>query len=220
MVGDLPVSGSSQRGGERVKDLDFTPAWHRKTVQRRLARKRRTVWIVLLLASIGTWTLWKQTQLRSAQARMEALQVNFHQQSAMVTQAVSLQEAIQREQAREKLLRTAAGGIEIHQILAELSRLLPESTYLDALRIERDDRIAPPPPETLPGVAGAKTDKDRLNVTLNGGAVRSADVGRFVNELNRSPIFQDIKLNYSRPSETAGRQVREFEIQCRLPVFE
>jgi Tfp pilus assembly protein PilN len=203
-----------------LKELDFTPRWYRTRAQKRMARRRRVVLIVLLASSMGAWSLWTQARIHLAGSRLATLEDNRRQQTPMADHAALLAVSLQKELGRETLLTAATGGAAMHQIVADLARRTPETVYLNALSFQREDRVQPDDAATE-GVSPKQRRREvpHLNVSLLGHAAEQADVGRFVRALSESPTFSEVKLSYARTTNTQGREVREFEIMCRLPSF-
>jgi hypothetical protein len=203
-----------------LKDLDFTPGWYHARARQLSARRRRVVLIVLLASAMGTWSLWTQARIHVVGSRLAALEDNRQQQTPMADHANMLEVSLQKELSREALLTAATGGATMHQVLADLARRTPETVHLNTLSFQREDRIQPDD-RVEEGAPPKKHHRKvpHLNVSLIGHAAEQADVGRFVRTLSESPTFSEVKLSYARTTSVAGREVREFEIMCRLPSF-
>ncbi|HNQ21733.1 MAG TPA: PilN domain-containing protein [Phycisphaerae bacterium] len=203
-----------------MKTLDFTPVWYREALVRRGQRHRRAIWLLLIVGALGTWTLTLQMRLHLVRRDLATLAGIRLRQEPLVTQAATVQAELERAALREARLADLCGGLRLHRVVAELANCLPESAVLHALTVKQEPRVAS---SALSASAAAPVQPGGtppLNTVLVGYALRAPDVGRFVNALAESAVFRDVQLQYSRPAETNGVAVREFEIQCYLPQFE
>lgn len=176
--------------------------------------------VVLLLTSTGTWALLEQTRLHMARSRLAVLHESHSQQTPMVESAEGLKATLEWEIARDELRNKVAGGAKLNLVLAELSRRLPRSVYLNSLSIQRKDRLRADTPEGDANTTdNNRAEVPRLNILLSGHAFEDADIGKMVNALSESELFEEVKLNYSSPRVVGEHRVSEFEIRCRLPQF-
>ena len=204
-----------------MKTLDFTPATYQLSLQRRARRRRQALCLTLLVAALGGWTGMQQLRLDRLERKLSSLQSVRARQEPVVLQSVSLERSLEQIKARMALYADLCGGAELHQVLAQLSALLPDSVVLSGITIRQDDRLsASSDKHCQPDASGRFLSEDCLNTTLTGYAARVADVGRLVHDLTESDLFAQVQMSYARPGEFRGNPVRVFEIQCRLPQFE
>ena len=198
-----------------MKTLNFLPDWYREQLQRRARARRRTTWLVLVVAAAGCWSGLQQVRIVRAEGRLAALRAQHQLQTPMVDQAVWLRKTLLELDSEHTLYADLCGGAKLHQIFAELADRLPASVVLEGLEIDRGPRLQPAgEPETK------SNEPTPPNTLIRGYAVRAADVGRLVNELTKSPVFEDVVLKYAQPTEVDGHALRGFEIQGQVPQFE
>lgn len=199
-----------------MRNIDFTPSWYRDAVAARSVRRRHIVWVVLLVGSLGGWAFVQDARIRSARADTRLLEGIFAQQSASVHLAMELDEQLEHARARLEVLAGLEGGANQCRLLAEISELLPATVVLDGVQITRRNRLAIETDEGAPD----RGEVPRLNTTIRGHAIKGRDVGRLMKALSASGVFDEVGLTFSRPSRIGGLDVREFEIRCRLPLFQ
>ncbi len=202
-----------------MKLIDFTPASYRVRTARRLARRRTTRSLSLLIAAMATFSMWKFAQVRSVRAEIESIRSASANQSPIVDLATSVRHELEQARRREQMRSTARGGAPMHGVLAELSRCLPADAWATRLYIAQPG-VATVSPET-PGRAhrGAPPDDGR-NVRITGYARDEAAIGALLTNLSASPLFEDVGMVYARAVDAGGLEGREFELACRLPLFE
>ncbi len=202
-----------------MKNIDFTPRWHRRARHHKQMRRRRIVWGGLLLSSMCVWALWGEARAQVLKAELSALQQGYAQQATMVDEANALSDALVHAQARETRKMGLCGGLDIHVVFAELSNLLPRSIYLNRFEVRRPPKMEPIETSTPKNASGKKPTLPDLNLTISGHAIVDSDIGKLVNALSACQLLEEITLSYDRPNKVNGHRVREFEIHCRLPVF-
>jgi len=62
----------------------------------------------------------------------------------------------------------------------------------------------------------ALLDRGRTEVVLRAVAATDVEIGIFFGKLTASPLFDDIRLGFSREMERAGRAMREFELKIAV----
>ena len=120
-------------------------------------------------------------------------------------------------QKRRALLGTLRGGARADQVLAEVSRLMPEAVVLNRVSLKQDERL---PPAGSGGQTGAAEADLMGRLEIEGVAASTADVGGFHTALVGSPCFREVRMMYARPTVRAGHKGREFRLTCWLPRFE
>jgi hypothetical protein len=213
-----------------MKRLDFTPSWYYDAVERRLQRRRRLAWVLSLSLAMAMWSSLEHVRTSRARAEVARWKSVFEAQHEAVTNAAIAQQAMAALEAKQTLYSELAGDAPLHRICAELAEILPPSVVLEDLSIDRGDRLrVPVEPDPLAATSIAnpagqpgtsRQPEIEPNTVLSGYAFRDTDVGRLVNGLSESAIFLDVHLKYTRPSYIRDREVRAFEIECRLPQFE
>ena len=200
--------------------IDFRPAWYRAEHRhKRETMIRLTILgvlaVELVLGSLGTFT--QKAVARQAVATMrESLRDQDETLQHLGDQRIKLDEL----RKRKGLLSDIAGGVAVHNILAELSAMLPEAAVVTELRLVQARRIG----GTIPVVGAkahdsvAKDEQGRLEI--NGWASSNINVGTFMANLSASVLFQDIRLLYSNPAVMNGRTGREFKLTCLFPQYE
>lgn len=215
-----------------MKQIDFTPQWHMARLRRKAFKHRRRTLTVVLLMMFGGWYLVGEARINMAHAELAELEAAYIAQVPMVTTAEYLQTQLKQQQYVANVRDALAGGVKIHQVMAELSQQLPDGVAISNLRVERQDRVyLLPADKSAKGqtggaprsgrrsAAGEQAEAGKRNMRLVGFARTQSLVGRFINQLERSPLFQDVNLVYSRSLDKEGLTLREFELEYTLREF-
>ncbi|MFW6133272.1 MAG: PilN domain-containing protein [Planctomycetota bacterium] len=200
-----------------MMNVDFLPE---RIVQQRARRSRQVRQGCLLgicLVALAALGFARQGQVRQARAERRV----WTSRSENVRQQVALRRKLERQQAelamKEQIDRRLGIRISARDLLAELSRLLPESMCLTGLDIEavrvadaRNGRSAGRarpvrrPPEDAPTTAS-------LRVVIRGLAPNDVDVANFIGRLSACPLFTSVRMGYTRTVQFRRREAREFE---------
>jgi len=73
-----------------------------------------------------------------------------------------------------------------------------------------------PPAKTDARPTDPVLDRGPTRVVLTGVAGTDVQVGVLFGRLAEAPLFHDVKLSFSRETQQAGRQMREFELTFTL----
>jgi Tfp pilus assembly protein PilN len=202
-----------------MRTIDFIPAWYRDRQAERRGARWRTAGLFAALALAAAWTIDGAARTHAAESAQADLKASADAQSALLARLAQL-EAERSEQARRALILDAVSGeIPMHELLAEVSHLLPESLTLQTLRVHRSPHWATQaPPGAAPAAASIPAVPAMLELT--GWAKSGADVSAFVGRLDSGPLCSDVTLRYELPTVIAGVSMQEFQVQCTMPQFE
>lgn len=205
-----------------MKDIDFRPTSYRDWLARRARGRRRVAWMGLLVVVMAVWSVVKSSEMTKALAALRATRTAYARDQAAATRVGSLEDELNAERVRGEVRKQVMGGVDMHAVFAELAILQPANVALNQVDIRRDDRVVasashePGSPRTaVPDAAGL-----RRNVILLGYAREDSAVAQYVHALSNSLVFEDVRLMFARPAGGIGPGTREFEVRCRLPLFE
>lgn len=201
-----------------MREIDFLPAWYRVSQRRRRDLAVRITCLCVLVGAMIAWSAMNIAVVRAAEADLAVVHASYELQGEALEQLAALGSRLTELKERQALWRTVRSGARADQILAELSRLMPQAMMLTRVSLKQDER--------LPSVTGrnettSATAADLMgHLEIEGIAASNAEVGSLHTALVRSPCFEDVQMMYARPVIRAGRQGREFRLSCRLPRFE
>ncbi|MCH7703833.1 MAG: PilN domain-containing protein [Planctomycetes bacterium] len=205
-----------------MKDIDFRPTSYRDWLARRARGRRRVAWMGLLVVIMAVWSVVKSSEMTKALAALRVTRTAYVQDQAAATRVGSLKDELNAERVRGEVRKQVMGGVDMHAVFAELALLQPANVALNHMDVRRDDRLAPSVARE-PGAeraAGPNASGVRRNVVLLGYAREDSAVAQYVHALSNSPVFEDVRLMFARPAGGIGPGTREFEVRCRLPLFE
>lgn len=205
-----------------MKDIDFRPTSYRDWLARRARGRRRVAWVGSLVAIMAVWSVVKSSEMTKALAAMRVTRTAYARDQAVAIQVRSLEDELNAERVRGEVRKQVMGGVDMHAVFAELAILQPANVALNHVDVRRDDRIAPTVSRELGAERAAGPDASRMrrNVVLLGYAREDSAVAQYVHALSNSPVFEDVRLMFARPAGGIGPGTREFEVRCRLPLFE
>ncbi len=200
-----------------MRNIDLTPATARARAARRATAQR---WIVLygITIALGV-TAAGLARLRTASMRTELVRLN--------TQVESTAEEMSALAEISGELATIADSLALQttivprpgvvDALNEITRAVPDSMTLTSLLL--DQRRA----TSAAGIRAARRAGDEtpnqitMNVQIAGVTRDDAEVVRLIRGLDRSGMFEQTSLEYTRPMTVKGIEAREFRIVSTAP---
>jgi hypothetical protein len=202
-----------------MKHIDFTPASYRERTAQRVSRGRAGRSLTLLIAAMATFSAWKLARVQTVRAQIESIRQAGSAQEPIVNLATAVRLELAGARGRERMRDLAQGGAPMHGVLAELSRCMPQDVWASKLQIEQPTGAILLPAAPSTSRRGSSSEEGR-NVVITGYARDESAIGALMTRLTASPVFLDVRMVYSRAVEAGELQGREFELSCRLPVFE
>lgn len=185
-----------------VPVLNFLPATVHREVRYRRARRRTVLLMGLMLAlSMGAGLhSWNSARHASAVRRVSTQlaertddQTLSETERRLASEAADLERALQ---VTDGLVPT----ISTSNVIATITRLLPEQVSLQGVRIEFEE--AP----------------RQFQVLLKGCASSGDTLGDFERKLASCPMFSGVTLSERRTVEWLGRRVDEFTVSLQVPL--
>lgn len=155
------------------------------------------VFIFLILGAIGMNLIVKQKRIENEIKEMELQQKELAPKVAEVQALIKREKAISEKIEVIKKLSTSK-YLRI-KFLDEINRLIPEYTWLTSIN---EDNIV----DSL----GA------INFTARGVTTSNFAVSNFMQRLEASQCFIDVKLSFTQRNEIAGTETTEFEIKLKF----
>lgn len=180
--------------------IDFLPPAVRRDATARLSRRRTGLLATLMIAVSAFAGVHSWNRARVAQADLD-LETRMFQQASNIDEMWN--RLVTEHQTLKRGLEVTDGlvpPVQAANVVAAISRALPEHVAICGLRIERED--AP----------------RRLQVTMKGFGGSGADVAKFQQQLAECVIFQSVMLSERRTSEMAGRRGEEFSLSMQVPL--
>ncbi len=112
-------------------------------------------------------------------------------------------------------------------VLASISNLMPESIALTELKMDCPRPTHPPveletskqrSSRTAKSKAAAVKIVEKMRIELTGLSPDDARVADFVGKLAQSPLFTDVKLEFSRSTTQDGLVARRFRVSMLIPL--
>lgn len=211
-----------------MNHIDFLPpSYHEERARRGLAHRR---WVLILLTTLTLvgWALARHKQSSDLAWRTTALE----SQAQTTQQKRGEMEKLRAERKvliyQQKIQRQLRQPVAVSQAIATLGRQLPDSAGLTSLRVTAH---RPPPmpledPDDKKAKRSAKkktepdkeTPPDYLAIEVQGLAPDDITVANLVNTMSEHPLFEKVKMNFSRV-DTRGELVsRRFQISAEVPL--
>lgn len=208
-----------------MRNIDFIPAWYRDRQAEVRGARWRTTGLCIALFLTAVWTVDGVRRAHAAELTRAQLQATSDAQGALLAALAALDKE-RTEQARcARILEAIGGDVPAHEVLAEVSHVVPDSLTLQTVRLHREPhwKIEQARASAADGnaPAGARGEsRDDAVLELVGWADAGGDVSALVGALDGGPLCADVTLRYQRPVEVAGRSMLEFQVQCTMPRFE
>lgn len=209
-----------------MKEINFLPDWYIQNLAGRRQRREYFIVIILIIVDLIAWNLFVNEKAAFAKAGNDYYTKAYQTQSKGAIKYDLAQAAHAQLKSKAAILDSLDSKVNISTILAELTYLTGDKIILNSLEIKAepveeksskmDDQIRVAA-ENLQKTINLKGKQ--FKVILLGIAAGPADVAQFINNLEQSNYFRQIKPGFSRNSEINGRQVSEFEISCCLANY-
>jgi hypothetical protein len=208
--------------------VDFLPAQLRRRGATLTSRRRNALLVGLLSVTLVGVAAHSWNQYRAADAR-RAVSMSVATSSGKVDELIERLAAEQRELSRQmSITDSLALPLEMSDLAATVTHLMPMGTSLSMLRIERAEQRAPartaeaakPGPTSPAGsVKPAAKRPDRgLDVTIRGYARGNADLYEFERRLSGTAPFGQVIVSENTPIDVPGGHVQQFAITCRVSL--
>lgn len=224
-----------------MTDLDFIPATYHATLTSRRTVRTQFGWGIGLIVAMVTWIWVHQVSSASASAELD----QAHSQWGQLSESFRYMEELLTErellEQRARVLDSLDDPASLVVVLAELSHLLPDGAVITQLMLDsvegRHLSAIPQVVYQVPGVAPANTVKDsaadkngresdknsrrewrpvRPKLHITGAAPTNVHISAFTAKLGGSPLFTDVNTDFVRDATFAGRQVRQFGVDCLI----
>jgi Tfp pilus assembly protein PilN len=222
-----------------MKDIDLLPEWYKSGRRRQAGLQGQYIALGVLLAVMVAWSFFAGSGLSRARARLAQQQPRIVQAEATLQQVQQLEFEIRQLKKQADLLEELDSGLNIPNVISELSYLIGSNLVLSEVSFEaeklgdsRQDR-RPVSGIRVARAGSAKSGgeplgKVRFRVILKGIAAETSDVGEFVRKLEQSDYFCSVSLSFSRNKELKigtraaqqNKEVSEFEINCYLANYQ
>jgi hypothetical protein len=191
--------------------VDFLPAQLRRRGATLTSRRRNALLVGLLSVTLVGVAAHSWNQYRAADAR-RAVSMSVATSSGKVDELIERLAAEQRELSRRmSITDSLALPLEMSDLAATVTHLMPVGTSLSMLRIERAEQRAP-------ARTAAKRPDRGLDVTIRGYARGNADLYEFERRLSGTAPFGQVIVSENTPIDVPGGHVQQFAITCRVSL--
>lgn len=209
-----------------MNDIDFIPAaWHADVRSRRHVRSH-VAWVIALAAVMGLWLWSHQMRMGAAHAAIDNGRARLDELRRSQAFFDDLLAERAKLAAQAALVRDLDDIASLTVILSELAALLPDGLAVTELNydVQRPPPVAPPPTTATP-TQGAGQPVTATVVArpcaesvlrLTGAARNNLFISAFTARLGGSPLFRDVITDMVRDATFIDRQVRLFELHCRV----
>jgi Tfp pilus assembly protein PilN len=179
---------------------------------------RQVLLIVMVCLAMVAWgaTAWRQLAVMKADlASRSALASDLARQTE---QYVQMQQRFNDLRYQAKVQQELLMPITVTQVIATLGQLMPDSHTCSKLVVRATEPTPRPVAAEASKTAPRSVETPVMRVEIVGLAPTDTDVANFVDQLTAHPIFEAVKLDYTRPQSVASVTAREFRIEMQIPL--
>jgi len=119
-----------------INEIDFTPLWYRHRQVAIRARRKRLVYLSLLVLFMGSWFAMNEGRIKQVKAELTKIELHHEQTQSLYRGALNHKNEEDLLTDQLQRFKALAAHVPKHVILAELSHCLPEKVRIDRLQIE------------------------------------------------------------------------------------
>lgn len=191
-----------------MKDIDFLPQVFHAAMRRRRQFRRNSVYALALIGAMSVLHSVSTARLRTAEAALAIVQTGDAERLALQARIDGLEARCQTLRKQVGLLAVLDDDAPLDAILGEITRRMTRSMSLRGLTLQsvRAALATEVPAGTTPAQKGTE-------LTIRAVAASDVEVGVFFGKLSSCPLFDEVRLSYSKEVEFQGRLMREFELK-------
>lgn len=206
-----------------MNQINFLPTTF---VQQRV-RKHRVFrefgWIILTLAVMGGWFYKSRGGLHDQELYAQSIDAQVAAMEDQKTEAVKLQTQQRAMLEQLRMQRGLGLPLDVTAVMGTLAKLMPATMALTDLEITTvrptpEPVVVRKPGEPAPTKVKVEEPIAPLKVEMVGLAPADTDVADFVGRLSGHPLFTNVKMVFSRATQAASLQAREFRIEMEVPL--
>ncbi len=208
-----------------TRTIDFLPVAYQKAEARKRRNLRAAAVILVGVVLMGGWFLSARRERRSLASYAESLETQVETiqgQTSEVNRLGIMRTNLERQiQLRDRL----SWPVDVAQITAAVTEQVPSSIALTHLSISgRRPQVRTPEAAAAnlaAAVAAAKPAapaREVVTVEITGIAPHEDAVADLVGRLSSYPLFDEVTMHFSRPTEEAGVRGRAFHIEMKVPM--
>jgi Tfp pilus assembly protein PilN len=205
-----------------MNEVNFLPEVFVREQARRKRVLRQAVLLAAVALSIVSWFFLTRSQVIDLARYAEALESEARARKTHVTELARLNNINSVLDQQLRVQRQLVQPISLTQVLAILTRMTPDGITVRELsmvgvrpRPTQQARIEPGRPARP---VAAEPRANSMQINLVGVAARDADIANLVGTLTEHPMFENVKLGYSRATELSHLMVREFQLSFEVPL--
>jgi len=193
-----------------MKEIDFLPEWYKNGRRRRLRYSTQYIALVCMFSVMMVWNFLSLNSVSKATAKLAQMAEEQSEVQAASKEFTKIKNELAELQIKTRILREIDSGINVADILAEMSFLIDEKVVLSKVEFisERfpDEQQPKKSSSSAIRVVGAEPDKKQnlplgdvcFKVLINGIAADASDVAALVCKLEDSPYFCQVYPSISR----------------------
>ncbi len=216
-----------------MSQINFLPDSFLQHRRRRRSAVRQYALLAVVAAGMIGWYFSAQNRLERLNDYARSLEELAATTAMQKTQALQLGEREKALVRRVQIQRELSPPIDLSEVIAVITGILPESVALDSLAVTQQPPPIQQPQVSTPSSKTKTKSKSKtkpapaptsdqpwhyLNVELRGVAPSGSDMANIVGSLEEHPLFDQVRPGDSRSVERNGFKVSEFAIKFRVPL--
>lgn len=205
-----------------MNEINFLPEQFVREQARTQRRFRHMIVFAVVAACMFSHVVAYRYSLSSRHAEAKALEADATAAQILKNKLAQLQKRHGALSGELTMHRELVLPLRHSQMITALGQSMPPSIALSSMKVNTQL----PPPINLDEKSAKKKKiaaalplkKPLLNVKMTGLAADDLEVANFVGALSDHPLFSDVKMHSSRPTEVGGLIGREFSISLHVPL--
>lgn len=191
-----------------MNEINFLPNSILEEQKRLQRRVREVIAVLLVIVSVAVWYMTTRNTLSILEEQLASLKSELTADQEQDRELIALQVEYASLAADARTQRLLTIPVETLDIIKIISTVMPQTIAIS------DFGLRTPPP------LNQSTDKSVRTVQMHlvGIAPDDVIVADFVEGLSKYPMFDNVKMLYSRSSRIGDGKQREFRIEMEVPL--
>lgn len=202
-----------------MKQINFIP---KKILQKQELQGLLIKCSVLVLGGlliIGFWGVYKSRQVGLISRRIESVNQDLESARTRSDQLIVLAKNRRKELSKHEIIHEKLEpAVPATSVIALVERLMPRVMGLTSFSLIGEPIQPNIASRGRPGGKSSDGQSIPLRLSLEGMAPNDLSIARFIGRLDKSKLFENVEMSFSRPMKNGSLLGRTFRVTANIPL--